>query len=45
MRIGLPRIEQETVDVLIYDELYWNRERLAPEMHEPVRARLRKEGQ
>ena len=45
MRIGLPRIEQETVDVLIYDNLYCNRERLAPVMIEPVRARLRKEGQ
>lgn len=42
MRIGLPRIEQETVDVLIDDKLYRDRERLAPEM---VSARLRKEGQ
>ena len=35
---------QKTVDVLIYDKVHWDRERYAPELIEPVRARLLKEG-
>ncbi|MGY3148512.1 glycosyltransferase involved in cell wall biosynthesis [Bradyrhizobium sp. USDA 3397] len=35
---------QKTIDVLIYDKVHWDRERYAPEMIEPVRARLIKEG-
>ncbi|MEW6149199.1 MAG: glycosyltransferase family 1 protein [Pseudomonadota bacterium] len=35
---------QKTIDVLIYDKVYWDRERYVPALIEPLRARLLKEG-
>lgn len=35
---------EKTVDVLLYDKVSWDRERYVPELVEPVRARLVKEG-
>jgi hypothetical protein len=38
------RPRDKTVDVLIYDKVHWDRERYVPDLIEPVRARLVKEG-
>jgi hypothetical protein len=38
------REEDKSVDVLLYDKVHWNRERYAPELIEPIRSHLRKEG-
>jgi hypothetical protein len=41
----LPSREQEkTVDVLLYDKIYWDRDRFVPGLIEPIRSQLRKEG-
>jgi hypothetical protein len=42
--IWAPSREEKTVDVLLYDKVHWDRDRFSPELIEPIRARLRKEG-
>jgi hypothetical protein len=40
-----PSTEQEkTVDVLLYDKIHWDRGSFSPELLEPIRAKLSKEG-
>lgn len=36
--------DQKTVDVLLYDKIHWDRGRFEPELIEPIRAQLRKQG-
>jgi hypothetical protein len=38
------RAQDKTVDVLLYDKVHWDRGRFSPELIEPIRAHLRKEG-
>jgi hypothetical protein len=38
------REHEKSVDVLVYDKINWDRDRLVPELIEPIRAQLRKEG-
>ncbi len=36
--------EHKTVDVLLYDKIHWDREHCEPDVLEPIRAQLRREG-
>jgi hypothetical protein len=36
--------EHKTVDVLLYDKIHWDREHSEPDLLEPIRAQLRREG-
>jgi hypothetical protein len=38
------RAQDKTVDVLLYDKIHWDRDRLAPGLIEPIREQLRREG-
>jgi glycosyltransferase involved in cell wall biosynthesis len=38
------REEGKSVDVLLYDKVRWERDRIAPELIDPIRARLRRDG-
>ncbi|MCP3460205.1 glycosyltransferase [Bradyrhizobium sp. CCGUVB23] len=39
-----PVAERKSVDVLLYDKVLWDRDRIEPDLIEPIRARLRAEG-
>lgn len=36
--------QEKTVDVLLYDKIYWDRDRFASDLIEPIRSQLRREG-
>jgi hypothetical protein len=35
---------EKAIDVLLYDKIHWDRDRFSPELIEPIRAQLRKQG-